>query len=318
MTSISATISTTRAQALPLADAVRAYEEYITWQAQLSPATRRSYHSDLALFVSWIQTHGDPDATLQNTAALEILEAFLQARARTNALGPGRLKRLAAVLKSFFRWAHDRGMIPSNPTRQLATPRLARSLPVHATADESQALIAASTRPHDSPASQARDHAAIVTLLTCGLRAGELCRLTWRNVDQDRRYLHVTGKGGHQREVPLPPIALGALKALHSHRVNGTPHVFTGRGTRPLSIRSLQRHVLATASRAGLDHKHITPHKLRHTYATLLSQKNVSIRTIQVLLGHASIATTEIYTHVAPTQLQEATKALHFLRAVSS
>ncbi len=187
-------------------------------------------------------------------------------------------------------------------------PRRPRRLPVYLTEHERALIVdaAAQSAPRGVPAGALRAEAIVAIGVYAGLRVSEITHLDRGDVDLLARTIRVRqGKGGKDREVPAHQRVAAALLAYLSTRVDDDPALFLSRAGRRIGVRSVQRLVAQIATDAGLA-KHITPHKLRHTFATALLDADVDLRTVQELLGHASIATTQIYTHVSNPRKQRA------------
>jgi len=214
--------------------------------------------------------------------------------------------RRAAAVRSFYGWAARRNRIPEGSAVQLASPRASNRLPVVLTRAEAQRLTESPLTP--DPVGL-RDRAVLELLYGSGLRVAELCALNERDLDVDGQRVRVFGKGGKEREVPVGDFGVDALRA---YLAGGLPRMrpqgdasgalfFNGRGGRlgPRSVRALLEH-RRTGTLAG---RRITPHTLRHSFATHLLEGGAEIRVVQELLGHSSLATTQRYTHVSRRRL---------------
>jgi len=199
------------------------------------------------------------------------------------------------------------GRVEVNPARQVGSPRLPKRLPSFLPKDESKELLDA--HPERSEAGL-RDHALLELLYASGLRVAECCGLDLDDVDRRGGAVRVMGKGGKERVVPAGDAALGALEAWLSVRGEGRGALFTNlRGGR-LGTRSVHRIVKRRARAAGIDRR-VTPHTLRHTFATHLLGEGADLRLIQELLGHSRLSTTQRYTHVSPEQLMKVYDSAH-------
>jgi integrase/recombinase XerC len=200
-----------------------------------------------------------------------------------------------------------RGGARTNPARELASPKLPGRLPNYLPIDETQALWRAPVSPAPGGA---RDRAMLEVLYATGVRVAELARLDLEDVDLREGSVRVLGKGGKERIVPLHRKAIEAIRAYLGPREGGTGPVFlNGRGGR-LTVRSVHRVVRGRARAAGL-HRRVTPHTLRHTFATHLLDAGADLRLIQDLLGHARLSTTQRYTHVSAERLMKVYDAAH-------
>ena len=231
------------------------------------------------------------------------LRGFLGVQAATHS-ATTRARRLAAI-KSFYKFLVRRKIIEVSPARRVKAPKLPQRLPRAIPVDETFALMEA---PTDQTPLGLRDRAMLELAYGCGLRVSELCGLDLRSVDRASRIVRVLGKGNKERLVPVNETALEALDAWLQQRPlvakeKATPALFLNyRGGR-LTARSTARHLVKHALAAGLDRR-VTPHQLRHSFATHLLAGGADIRSIQELLGHASLSTTQRYTAVSFEQLQ--------------
>ena len=288
--------------------AVRAFLGFLAYDRGLSPRTRAAYAGDLAALarflggepVDWRAVRG-PD-----------LVRFL-GRCRADGLAAATRARRLVSLKSFFAYLRAEGRIGSDPAAAVVQPRRARILP-HALSKDATAKLFA---PAPGGSKEAlRDRAILELLYGCGLRAGELAALPLDAVRFDEALVRVLGKGSKVRIVPLGSKAEEALRAyLAGARpafgpAPGEPRVFLGRGGRGLSRQSVWKIVKARAVEAGLA-PGVSPHWLRHTFATHLLSNEAPVRAIQEMLGHADIGTTQIYTHVDAERLASVVKAFH-------
>lgn len=276
-----------------------------TWAERgLSANTLTAYRTDLTHFAAWLAARGG--SLVQ--ARRDQIHAYLAARqtrgysARSNA-------RLTACLRHYYRDALRAGEVAVDPTLDLATPRLPRPLPKAPTESEVDALLAA---PDTGTAEGLRDKAMLELLYATGLRVSELVGLAIDGVNLRQGAVRVRGKGGKERLVPIGDEAQhwltvwlgGARAALLGGR--STPALFVGRRGRPLSRQAFWLRVRRHAAAAGI-RRPVTPHGLRHAFATHLLNRGADLRALQLMLGHASLSTTQIYTLVA----REALKRLH-------
>ena len=217
------------------------------------------------------------------------------------------IARRLATLRSFFRFLMRRGRVRVNPAREVRTPSLPGRLPAHLPIDQSQALF---RHPPGDEVADRRDRAILEVLYATGVRVAELAGLDMEDTDLGEGSVRVLGKGRKERIVPLGSKAVDAVRAYLGGREGSRGPLFrNARGGR-LTVRSLHRIVRARARAAGLAGR-VTPHTLRHTFATHLLDAGADLRLIQELLGHARLATTQRYTHVSADRLAKVYDAAH-------
>jgi integrase/recombinase XerC len=283
--------------------AVEAFLRYLAVERAASAHTLRSYRSDLADGAAFLARRKLGVLTGADARILRVYLADLHDRglARTS------VARRLAALRSFFRFLVRRGRARGNPARDVRTPRLPKRLPGHLPIDESEALLRAGAA--DSRAG-ARDRAVLETLYATGVRVAELAALDVEDVDLGEGAARVLGKGGKERIVPLGRQAIEAIRAYLARGHPGSGPLFRNRRGGRLTVRSLGRVVRARAHAAGLARR-VTPHTLRHTFATHLLDAGADLRVIQELLGHARLGTTQKYTHISADHLMKVYDRAH-------
>jgi len=271
--------------------------------------TLLAYGRDLADFSGWLAAHQLSFATAQRGA----VEDYLVQCDRDGLSRSTRARRLSAI-RQFYRFSFDEGWRSDNPTIQISGPGRSKSLPGTLTEDEVNRLLAAANEP--SPA-RIRNLCLLELLYATGMRVTELTSLPVAAVRGDPRMILVKGKGNKERMVPLSEparIAVQAwLKERDAHedlaRKAGKPvsrYLFPSEGSDGFLTRQSVFNLLKTlAVRAGVSPSKVAPHKLRHAFATHLLAHGADLRAIQMLLGHADVATTEIYTHVLDQRLRD-------------
>ncbi|HET9925951.1 MAG TPA: tyrosine recombinase XerC [Methylomirabilota bacterium] len=283
--------------------AVGSFLEYLGVERGASPHTLRSYAADLTEFTRFLADErigGLPDA---DTRAVRAYVARLHQRRLSKAT----IARKLAAVRSCFRFLARRGALPANPARQVRSPRLGRRLPSFLPVDEATVLLNA---PPEPSAAGARDRALLELLYASGLRVAEGCGLDLDDLDEARRTVRVVGKGDKERVVPVGETALEALAAHLAMRGRRRGPLFlNARGGR-LTPRSAHRIVRARARQAGIDQR-VTPHTLRHSFATHMLGAGADLRLIQELLGHSRLSTTQRYTHVSPEHLMRVYDRAH-------
>jgi len=283
--------------------AVRAFLEYLSAERGASAHTLRSYTTDLTEF-----THFLAEEKIAGLPAVDsrAVRAYL-ARLHQRKLAKATIARKLAAVRSCFRFLARRGTLEANPARQVRSPRLGRRLPSFLPVDETHGSLDAGPGPS---AAGVRDHALIEVLYGSGLRVAEGCGLDLDDLDEGRRTVRVLGKGDKERVVPIGERALDALGAYLAVRGRQRGALFlNARGGR-LTPRSAHRIVRAWARRAGIDQR-VTPHTLRHSFATHMLGAGADLRLIQELLGHRRLSTTQRYTHVSPEHLMKVYDRAH-------
>jgi integrase/recombinase XerD len=288
-----------------------AVDRYLTWLAaerRVSPHTLAGYGRDcaaLAQFLDRAGVHAAGDVLAGH------LVAFLEAEQRRGLSARSRARALAAV-RGLFAFLVREGVLVVDPSRELRRPRLGRPLPnALAQVSVAELLGAASADPLVQ-----RDLAMIELVYAAGLRVSEAVGLTVTQVKLEAGYLTVTGKGRKERAVPIGKLARERLVAylrdirpqLLGRRLS--PYLFVTRAGRAMSRQSFWKRLRRRALQAGI-REHVSPHTLRHAFATHLVEGGADLRSVQLMLGHADIGTTEIYTHVARERLREVHKKFH-------
>jgi integrase/recombinase XerC len=282
----------------PIAD----FLQHLGVERQASAHTLDAYRRDLGALATWAesQTH---DLVGLHT---EQLRAFVASEHRRG-LSPKSLQRRLSACRSFYRWLLRHGRIAASPAAALRAPKAPRKLPQVLDADEAARLVEV---PTDVPLGL-RDRALLELFYSSGLRLSELCALRWRDLDLADGLVTVLGKGRKQRSVPVGSHARAALAAW---RAAGQPAgsddpVFPGRNG-PITPRAVQLRMRQLAQRQGL-FKRVHPHLLRHSFASHVLESSGDLRGVQELLGHADIATTQIYTHLDFQHLAKVYDAAH-------
>ncbi len=277
--------------------AIEAFLDNLWMENGLSPHTLSAYGTDLAQFACWLQK-----GLLQ--ARREDLLAYLSL-----ARGGRSAARLLTSLRRFYRDQVQRGHLKADPTLDIAMPKATRGLPHTLTEEEVEALLAA---PDTETPEGLRDRAMLEVLYATGLRVSELVGLLLHHVGLPQGVVRVLGKGGKERLVPLGEEAVAWLER---YLAEGRPALIRGRMTDSLfptrrshaMTRQAFWHLIKRYARQAGIEKPLSPHTLRHAFATHLINHGADLRTVQMLLGHSDLSTTQIYTHVAQARL----KALH-------
>lgn len=284
-------------------DPLKSFRTYIMLERGLSANTREAYLHDVGGFVAYLHDEG----LALGDVTLDVLHRYSFAL-HDLGISPRSIARMHSALRSFFRFLVLDGYLESDPAELLESPKIGKHLPTVLTLEEVDAVIAAIdlSQPHGH-----RDRAMIEMLYSCGLRVSELCSLKISDLYLEEGFLRVTGKGNKQRLVPISPRAIKELELWFAERRMLTPkpgeedYVFISHQRRKhLSRITVFHNIKEYCAMAGIT-KTISPHTFRHTFATHLLEGGANLRAIQAMLGHESISTTEIYTHIDRTYLRE-------------
>jgi integrase/recombinase XerC len=274
---------------------------HLAIERRMSAHTLDAYRRDLAALSAWADTRGIVLVDLHT----EQLRAFIADEHRRG-LSPKSLQRRLSACRSFYRWLLRHGRIEASPAAAIRAPKAPRKLPRVLDVDEASRLVEV---PTDVPLG-VRDRALLELFYSSGLRLSELCALRWRDLQLDDGLVTVLGKGGKQRSVPVGSHARAALAAWRGERpASADAPVFPGRNG-PITPRAVQLRLRQLALRQGLS-KRVHPHLLRHSFASHVLESSGDLRGVQELLGHADIATTQIYTHLDFQHLAKVYDAAH-------
>ncbi len=283
------------------------YAEYLALERGRSEHTRRAYLADLRSLFAFLDERS-PGGNL-TALSLPMLRSWLAAQAAGGAARTTLARRTSAV-KTFTAWATRKGLLAADPAARLQVPRARRTLPAVLRQDQALAAMAAADRGAQERDPMAlRDRLIVEMLYATGIRVSELCGLDVDDVDTGRRLLRVLGKGDKQRTVPF---GRPALAALTDWLADGRPHLVTpesgpalllgprGRRLDPRQARTVVHQTVGAVDGAP----DIGPHGLRHSAATHLLEGGADLRVVQELLGHSTLATTQLYTHVTVARLR--------------
>lgn len=281
---------------------IKDFVTYLLSERGLSLHTSEAYQRDVESLLTFLKPYA-----IQNWQELQqqyILD-FLGYK-KNDDYASASISRTLIAIKVFFRFLKREGIIKDNVTLLLATPKIWQLIPDVLSLDEMEHLL---KQPDPSHQRGARDRAILEVLYASGLRVSELCSLSIRDVDDE--YLRIKGKGGKERLVPIGKKAIQAVdRYLHFRDGEVEEALFVGKGNRPVDRVTVWRLVKHYAQLAGIT-KIIFPHTFRHSFATHLLDNGADLRIIQELLGHSSITSTDRYTHVSCSHLQEAFQAFH-------
>ena len=308
----------------PMDKSVKKFLQHLASDRGASIYTQRNYRQALQEFCRWHQAerHQPPD---WGALGRDDFRAYVRF------LGRGSLSRAAiqlrfSALRSFYKFLARLGMVAGSPIKNLSLPKPEKRLPKFLTAPQMLELLKAPLKPLEAPRKKGpgrpitasachRDVAILETIYSCGLRISELCGLNAADVDWGEQMVRVRGKGKKERLVPIGAPALEAIRnywALLPKAPEGNAPVFLSETVKAgaMSPRILQQRLKQHLAAAGLD-PGFTPHKLRHSYATHMLDAGADLRSVQELLGHAHLATTQVYTHLTTERLKRAYDQAH-------
>ena len=285
-------------------DAIKAFVMYLQVERNASPETIRNYRSDLHQLTGFLrQAKRDSSPIRVGSISSDDIRGYLHSLDRRGEKAASLARKLAS-LRSFFRFLLREEVVKTNPTETLRSPRLPKRLPRVLTKDDAAALMTFPSGPSPLPL---RDRALLETMYSTGARVSEVVGINLNDLDEADGIVSVKGKGRKERLVPIGDVALQAireyrrsLKPTPRNHHPSSPMFLNHRGGR-LTTRSVAKMVSRYSSR--LMSGAVSPHALRHSYATHLLDEGADLRSIQELLGHASLSTTQKYTHVAMDQL---------------
>lgn len=307
-------------------DFVNSFLDYTITILNKSPNTVKEYNYDIANFLKYIKKQfkltdeadlkeikiNDMDISILKKITLQDIHGYISYMAIDLKSSPATRARKISAIRVFFKYLTSKAkIIDVNPAQDLETPKLGKRMPRYLSLEESKKLLNVSQ--DDTDRNSVRDHAIITLFLNCGMRLSELVGINISNIDFSESRMTVIGKGNKERTIYLNKACMNALKDYLSIR----PHdkvkndsrdaLFLSERKERISNRTVQNIVKNELARAGLDTTKYFVHKLRHTAATLMYQYgDVDIRALQELLGHESISTTEIYTHVNDERVRNA------------
>jgi integrase/recombinase XerD len=285
------------------------FTDYVALEQGLSPRTQEAYHRDLQRFAEYAEAKGvaaPPDITAR------LLREYMY-HLKDLGLSPASIRRNVSAVRSWFRFLTGDGIVVRDPSERLETPKRWRTLPDVLTVPEVQQLLASPTL---DDALVFRDRALLELAYGAGLRVSEWITLGVRDLLLEEGLVRVFGKGSKERLVPIGRSAIGAaaiyLRELRPRleRGEGKGVLFLNARGRPLSRMGAWKILRGHVERAGIT-KHVSPHTLRHSFATHLLEGGADLRAVQEMLGHVDIATTQIYTHVDREYLRQVHRSYH-------
>jgi integrase/recombinase XerD len=286
----------------PTSRGIRAFLAFCRMEKGLSQNSLDAYRRDLAAFRAFADplTHGElPDA--------EILRSYVNDLYKRD-LSPRSIARHLSAIRSFYHFLVADEKVAADPTEHLSSPKQWSTIPRFLNRDQIEKLISA---PDCTKPSGVRDRAMLELLYATGIRVSELIQLRSSNLDMRLGAVRVTGKGNKQRIVPVHATALKSIADYVERgrplllKGEATPWLFvTARGGQPMTRQAFWASIKLNGKKAGIFH-HLSPHVLRHTFATHLLEGGADLRSVQTMLGHADLSTTEIYTHVVRSRLRD-------------
>lgn len=264
-----------------------------------SKNTLSAYRSDLKIFSQW----------LNETSLIEVNKKLIQdyfLYRQSTKISSSTQSRVLTCLHSFYQFLLDNNLINTDPTEQLSYPKLEKKLPVFLNIQEVEKLLEA---PNSCSLFGQRDRAMLELLYSCGLRVSELINLSYHNINIKEEFIRIHGKGNKERILPMGEIAIDYLTTYESNSrpillKNGqSDSYFLSNRGKAMSRQNFFYIIKAYATQAGID-KPLSPHSLRHAFATHLVQKGADLRSVQLMLGHSDISSTQLYTHIQNAQLK--------------
>ena len=290
-----------------LIDLVLDFLAYLELERGLSRNTLEAYRSDLQQYGEFLDRRGRHALRAGPVDLAAFVSELAEGREGKRPVAPATLQRKVACLRSFYRHLRREQLLEHDPTVELRGPRRSARLPNVLSRDQVQALLA---QPRGSSPAALRDRALLETMYACGLRASEAISLELSELDLEAGMLRARGKGSKERLVPVGSKAIDTLEAYLARSrpklvgLREEPHVFVNLRGGGLSRQGLYKIVQRHARSAGLD-KQMSPHTLRHTFATHLLAGGCDLRSLQEMLGHADIGTTQMYTHLSAERLRD-------------
>ena len=280
---------------------------YLEFERGLSRNTLEAYRSDLQQYGAWLSDRGVDPLAVTHSILSDFLSGLAQGEGERPPVAPATLQRKVACLRSFHRHLRRQDIISDDPTAHIRAPRQGRRLPKVLTRDEVGKLL---EQPKGTAPPALRDRALLEVMYACGLRASEAIGLEVGDIDLEVGVLRARGKGAKERIVPMGGVAVRAL-TLYLQRgrpalvgLRHEPRLFVNHRGGGLTRQGLYKIVQRHARTAGLEDR-MSPHTLRHSFATHLLAGGCDLRSVQEMLGHSDIATTQLYTHLSADRLKD-------------
>ena len=273
--------------------------DYYWLSTGASKNTLAAYRSDLKIFNKWLAGKSFISVNSKH------IQDYFSDRQKNN-IGSSSQARILTCLHSFYQYLLANQLIKKDPTEQLSQPKLEKKLPVFLNIQEVEKLLEA---PSSSSLFGQRDRAMLELLYSCGLRVSELINLSYHNINLKEEFIRIHGKGNKERVLPMGEVAIDYLM---KYETNARPmllkngqsdsYFLSNRGS-AMSRQNFFYIIKAYANQVGID-KPLSPHSLRHAFATHLVQKGADLRSVQLMLGHSDISSTQLYTHIQNAQLK--------------
>jgi tyrosine recombinase XerC len=291
-------------------DLLNSYLDWLLKERQKSPATLRAYKTDLHAFAAWL---AESERTIADVSRMHLRRYLVELEQQ--GLKATSIQRKLASIRGMFGWLQQAGHVSKDPSRLIKGPKAEKRIPRFLSSTEVDQLLA---QPFDDSPQGLRDRAILETLYSTGCRVSECADLKISSIDRDEGIARVIGKGNKERIAMLGTQALSAIanwlparkELLLTTKQQDHDSVWLNRHGKRLSARWIFTTVVARAAKAGLQTR-LTPHGLRHSFATHLLDRGADLRTVQELLGHARLVTTEIYTHVSIGRLRDVYDQAH-------
>jgi integrase/recombinase XerC len=289
---------------------IEEFSTHLTHEKRASEHTVKNYMIDLTQFLQFVESRTKQNTQIKDIDNLLIRDYVGSLFGKKN---PASISRKLSSIRSFLDYCLKRGFIKTNPAKEVASPKIPKRIPKFLTVDEVFALI---DTPNADTAAGRRDKAILELLYASGLRVSELVNLKMSDINLDEMIVKVMGKGRKERLVPVGTKACESLKKYLDVRPafaagSGSDEaVFVNKNGKKISVRSVERMLEKYLKQSGIN-KNVTPHVLRHTFATHLLNAGADMRGIQELLGHTSLSTTQKYTHIGLEKMMEVYDKAH-------
>lgn len=289
--------------------AINAYLEHLDLERGLADNTLSAYHRDLNGFADFLETCCCTDLSAVDTT---VILAWVVEMQQQGLAAASRARHLIAV-RGFFNYLHQEGVISANPLLRIDIPKTGRPLPSILDTASVSAILA---QPDTTTVRGLRNAAMLEMLYGAGLRVSELILIKVQDINLDSGFVKVFGKGARQRMVPIGSHARDKARLWLEHgrkqmlKTVSSPYLFIARAGRPMSRQGFWKIVKTYARKAGIE-KNVYPHSFRHAFATHLLQNGADLRSVQTMLGHSDIATTQIYTHITRRHLIQMYRQYH-------